>query len=240
MLKSFAKKIVKSTPVRSAVCWIVAQYIRVVWLTCKWQIIGKEHFQVLYDSNQPAILSFWHGRLLMAPFSWQQQRPFKMLISAHRDGELIANTVKHFGISWIKGSSSKGGAAALRALTKTLKNGEWVGITPDGPRGPRMRVSDGILNTAKLSGAPILPFSCGIRRARILNTWDRFLLPLPFSEGVLIWGEPIAVPGDTDRRAMEGIRERLEDRMNRLSYEVDNLTGREPIIPAPDKAEPAS
>ena len=156
MLKSLSKKIVKSTPARRAACWIAALYIRFVRATSRWERIGHEHLDSTFEKG-PAILCFWHGRLLMAPYTWQKPHPFKMLISAHRDGELIANTVAHFDIGWVKGSSSKGGAGALRAMVKALRAGEWVGITPDGPRGPRMRVSDGIVSLAKLTGVPIVP-----------------------------------------------------------------------------------
>ncbi|MEQ8319391.1 MAG: lysophospholipid acyltransferase family protein [Rhodospirillales bacterium] len=232
MLKAVSKKVVKSTPVRRAVCWLGAQYIRLVWATSRWELIGKEHFDALYDNDQPAILSFWHGRLLMAPYTWQKPRPFKMLISGHRDGELIANTVSHLGISCIRGSSSRGGAGAIRALIKTLKAGEWVGITPDGPRGPRMRVSDGVINLAKLSGVPILPVTYGIRRGRVLQTWDRFLAAYPFSSGVLIWGEPLSVPGDADDARLQALGAELENRLTALSREADRMTSRPPVEPA--------
>ncbi|WNK00007.1 lysophospholipid acyltransferase family protein [Thalassospiraceae bacterium LMO-JJ14] len=232
MLKTLSKKIVKSTPVRMAVCWLTAQYIRIVWMTSRWERIGTEHFDALYDSGQPAILCFWHGRLLMAPYTWRKPHPFKMLISAHRDGELIANTVAHFGIDWVKGSSSKGGAGALRAMVKALRAGEWVGITPDGPRGPRMRVSDGIINLAKLSGVPILPVTYGIKRGINLGSWDRFLAALPFSSGVLIWGEALSVPRDADDAALAGLRRELEQRLNTITEQADRLTHRTPVEPA--------
>lgn len=236
MLKSISKKILKSTAVRRVACWLAAQYIRFVWVTGTWTFIGKEHFDALYDHGQPAILAFWHGRLLMAPYSWRKPKPFKMLISGHRDGELIAHTVKHLGISWIKGSSSKGGAAALRGMVKSLRSGEWVGITPDGPRGPRMRVSDGILNLAKISGVPIIPMTSGVVRGKVLQTWDRFLVPSPFSKGYVIWGEPISVPKGADSETLDEIKRTLEDRMIALTHEADRLTTREPVEAASESA----
>lgn len=240
MLKSLSKKILKSEPVKRIACWIAARYIRLVWFTGSWTYVGKDHFDTLYDNNQPAILAFWHGRLLMAPYSWQKPRPFKMLISGHRDGELIAHTVKHLGISWIKGSSSKGGAAALREMVRVLRAGEWVGITPDGPRGPRMRVSDGILNLARLSGVPIIPMSSGVVRGKVMQTWDRFLIPGPFTKGYVIWGEPLFVPKDVDADSFNEIRRTLEDRLSALSSEADRLTAREPVEPAPETSGQAA
>lgn len=231
MLKSLSKKIAKSTPVRLFVCWLAALYIRFVWVTSRWKMVGKDHLDDTF-TNGPAILCFWHGRLLMAPYTWQKPHPFRMLISAHRDGELIANTVAHFNIDWVKGSTSKGGAGALRSMVKALRSGEWVGITPDGPRGPRMRVSDGIVSLAKLSGVPILPVTYGIRRGKVLGSWDRFLAAFPFSSGVLIWGEPLNVPRDADEDELAKIREELENRLNAITREADEATARTPVEPA--------
>ena len=237
MLKSISKQIIKSTPFRIFACWIAAQYIRLVWITGRWRFVGKEHFDALYDSKQPAILAFWHGRLLIAPYSWRKPHPFKMLISGHRDGELIAYAVKHLGIDWIRGSSSKGGAGAFRQMIKALRNDEWVGITPDGPRGPRMRATDGVINMARLSGAPILPLGCGIESGKLLPTWDRFLIPMPFSKGVLIWGEPLRVPKEADETMINDFREKLEERISELSREADRMTSRSAVEPAPEAQE---
>lgn len=237
MLKSISKQIIKSTPFRIFACWIAAQYIRLVWITGRWRFVGKEHFDALYDSKHPAILAFWHGRLLIAPYSWRKPYPFKMLISGHRDGELIAYAVKHLGIDWIRGSSSKGGAGAFRQMIKALRNNEWVGITPDGPRGPRMRATDGVINMARLSGAPILPLGCGIESGKLLQTWDRFLIPMPFSKGVLIWGEPLRVPKEADETMINDLREILEERISELSREADRMTSRSAVEPAPDAQE---
>ena len=240
VLKSLSKKIVKSTLFRSITCWLAAQYMRLVWWTGTWEYVGRAHFDALYDSGTPAILGFWHGRLLVAPFSWGKPRVFKMLISGHRDGELIADTIGYIGIDHIKGSSTKGGASALRAMVKALRAGEWVGITPDGPRGPRMRVSDGVLNLARLSGAPILPFGCGVKRGKRLDTWDRFLIAWPFTKGVLIWGEPLYIAKDADAAVMEAARGELERRITELTREADRLTGRAPVEPEPAPAEHVS
>lgn len=160
-----------------------------------------------------------------------------MLISEHRDGALIANIIKHFGIGWIKGSTSKsgtqkGGAQALRAILKSLKSGEYVGVTPDGPRGPRMRASEGIILAAKMAGAAIIPVTFGIRRGKVLGTWDRFLIGMPFSKGVVLYGEPIEISKKADPDALEAARLQLELSLNDRTAESDRLTGRDPVAPA--------
>tara|TARA_R110002167_G_scaffold127316_2_gene308839 strand:+ start:38258 stop:38995 length:738 start_codon:yes stop_codon:yes gene_type:complete len=239
-LKNAKRKVLKSEIVRRCACWLAAQYMRFVWATGRWDALGVDKVDELYNAGTPFIVSFWHGRLLMTSFGWQRERPFHMLISAHRDGELIAHTVKHLGIDWIKGSTakegkkSKGGAQALRSMLKALKEGAYVGITPDGPRGPRMRASDGVITVARMSGAPIIPLTYGVRGGRVLNTWDRFLIPYPFSKGVLYWGEPMDVSKDDD---LEAARVRLEQRLTEMTTEADQMTGRATVAPADEMWE---
>jgi 3-deoxy-D-manno-octulosonic-acid transferase len=152
-----------------------------------------------------------------------------MLISGHRDGRIIADAVGHFGITSIAGSSSRGGLAALRAMIKQLKNGDCVGITPDGPRGPAMQASQGIVAAARLAQVPIIPLAYATRRRRVMRSWDRFYFPFPFTEGLHLWGEPIEVPADSDDAAMERYRQFVEDRLNALGNEADRRMGHDPL-----------
>lgn len=153
-----------------------------------------------------------------------------MLISAHRDGQLIAKTVGHLGIQTIEGSSTRGGAAALKRMMGILASGECVGITPDGPRGPRMRVSGGVIALARLSGAPVIPATYSVSRWKTLSSWDRFIIAWPFCRGVFVWGEPIEIPRDADERMQEECRLKIEDAMNNLCLEADRMTG----LPTPE------
>lgn len=226
------KSVLGNETVRRFLCWLGAQYIRLAHASGRWESVRDEIPRRLWDLGQPFILCFWHGRLLMMPYCWERQRPIHMLISRHRDGQLIAHTVRHFGITTITGSSTRGGAAALRTMLKALQAGECVGITPDGPRGPRMRASDGIVTVARLSGAPIVPAAYGIDRRRVLATWDRFVVPWPFARGVIAWGEPIHVPRDADAGVLEAARRQVEDGLNAVTAEADALCGCAPIEPA--------
>lgn len=226
------KRLGRSAGLRDTLCWLTAQYIRLVFLTGRWEVVGGEIPARLWDAGQPFILAFWHGRLLMMPEIWRRDVPIHMLISQHRDGELIARTVGHFGIRWLAGSTSRGGMAALRAMVKLLKGGQCVGITPDGPRGPRMRASAGIVGAARLSGCPVIPATFAAARRRALGSWDRFVVALPFSRGVFLWGQPIAVPADADAAALEGYRLRIEAAMNALCAEADRRMGCAPVEPA--------
>jgi lysophospholipid acyltransferase (LPLAT)-like uncharacterized protein len=188
-----------------------------------------------WAGEKPVIVAFWHNRLAMMPACWPSRQPFHMLISSHPDGRLIANTVAHFGISAVAGSSTRGGGEAVRTLVRLVKDGASIGVTPDGPRGPRMRAGDGILTLARLSGAAILPASVSVSRRVVLKTWDQLIIPLPFSRGVMIWGDPITVPRDADEAALAVLRSKLEDDLNRLSAEADSMTGHTAMTPG-DKA----
>lgn len=206
--------------------------MRIIWHTGRWKLIGSEHLDALHDSNSPYILCFWHGRLLMMPYSWQHHTAFFMLISGHRDGEMIADTIRRHGINHIKGSSSKGGMRAMRAMLKELKAGNCIGITPDGPRGPRMRASDGVISVARLSGAAILPVTYSASPAKIINSWDRFMVPLPFCRGELRYGPPVYVPRDADGADLDDRRQKLETILTGLSIEADRSMGHTPVQPA--------
>ncbi|NQV43654.1 MAG: lysophospholipid acyltransferase family protein, partial [Rhodospirillales bacterium] len=183
--------------------------------------------------------------ILLMPYAWRRNggkvhgkdrdkgKDIHMLVSAHRDGQLIAKTIGHLGIRSVEGSSSKGGAAALKRMVGILKSGDYVGITPDGPRGPRMRASGGVVALARLSGVPIIPVTCSVTRFRMLKSWDRFIITWPFCRGVFAWGEPIEVPRDADDHAQEEYRQKIETALNDLCLEVDGMTGLPTVVPAP-------
>jgi hypothetical protein len=231
------KRLLRSKAVLRAAVAVIAAYIRLVYATSRWRAVGAEHPEAFWRTGRPYVGAFWHGRLLMMPRTWQGRGAAHVLISQHRDGELIARAIAHFGLSSIRGSTrsgerQKGGGAAIRALLKALKAGETVFVTPDGPRGPRMRASEGLVHVARLSGCPILPTAAAVSRRRIMGSWDRFILPLPFARGVFIWGPPISVPRDADEAAVAAARQALEDALNAITAEADRMCGQEPVPPA--------
>jgi lysophospholipid acyltransferase (LPLAT)-like uncharacterized protein len=226
------KALSRSDAVRRPLCWLGAQYIRLVHATGRWEVLGDEAPKACWDANEPFILAFWHGRILMMPYCWQKGRPIRMLISSHPDGQIIARTVSHFGIDTAVGSTTRGGGAALRTMLKALKDGICVGITPDGPRGPRMRASEGVVQVARLSGVAVIPCTFSTRRRRVLGSWDRFVVAWPFSGGVFVWGRPIRVARDADEATIEQSRLAIEQSLNDICAEADALTGHQPLVPA--------
>lgn len=228
------KNISRNSFVRGLACSLSALYIRFIWWTGRWRIDGLDVVHQLWEEEQPFIVCFWHGRLLMTPKTWNRSRPFHMLISNHADGRLISGTVAHFGITTTTGSTTRGGSAAFRSLVKILKEGGHVGITPDGPAGPRMRATLGAIALARLSGTPIVPLTFGVSRRKVMSSWDRFILPLPFARGVICWGRPIEIAEDADNNGLEAARRQLENDLNRLTDEADRMCGQPPIEPAPE------
>jgi 3-deoxy-D-manno-octulosonic-acid transferase len=221
----WGRRLLRSGRLRLLACWVIHLYIRLVYATNRWTVEGGEVPHRLRAQGQSFILAFWHGRLLMIPMAWQRLAPMHMLISAHRDGRIIADAVTYFGVDSIAGSSRHGGSAALRTMLKRLAAGDCVGITPDGPRGPATQASSGIVNVARLARVPIVPVVFATSRRRVLATWDRFHLALPFGRGVFLWGEPIAVAADLDPAGLEAARLLVEGRMNELAREADRRVG---------------
>jgi lysophospholipid acyltransferase (LPLAT)-like uncharacterized protein len=222
---------------RRVACWVIHWYIRLVYATTSWVVEGAEWPHRLRAEGNPFILAFWHGRLLMIPMAWQRLAPMHMLISAHPDGQIIADAVTYFGVDSVAGSTRRGGSAALRTMLKRLRAGDCVGITPDGPRGPAMTASIGIVNLARLAGVPILPVTYATSRRRVLATWDCFHLPWPFGRGIYLWGEPITVGDELDEAGMESVRQLVENRMIEMVREAERVVGH--CLPAPVAGDPA-
>lgn len=234
-MAEWVKRILRSTWTVRLAADAIALYVRLVRATSRWETRGEAHIRAFWDSGSPCIVAFWHGRLLMMPPAWQTERKMHVLISQHRDGELIARAMDRFGILSIRGSSAKhgrekGGGAALRSIVQTLKRGDCIGFTPDGPRGPRMRASLGVVAAARLGKVPIVPISYGVARRKAMRSWDRFLLPWLFNRGVTIWGAPIDV-SDT-HETLEEAAIRVEAAMNAMADECDRLCNTETIAPA--------
>lgn len=230
------RTLLRNGVVVEAVSWIASLYLRVVWLTGRWTIENREIADRLVAARRPFIICFWHSRLLMLPFAWTYTPRLSIVISHHRDGRFIARTVGRIGIGTIAGSSSRGGGAALRAMVRTLDGGDYVGISPDGPRGPRMRASVGAVRAARLAGAVMLPATYGVSRRRVLNSWDRFIVPLPFARGIIRAGEPVTITRDADDDAIEQARLLLEARLNEITRDVDARLGLAPVEPASEAA----
>jgi lysophospholipid acyltransferase (LPLAT)-like uncharacterized protein len=232
------KRLLRAEATRRALSWFVYLYMRLVYATTRWTVVGEEHPIRFGDQRLPCIAAFWHGRMLMLPLELRRilrrhrwHLKAHMLISGHGDGRAISDVIRYTDIETVEGSTNQGGSRALRALVQFLRHGEYVGITPDGPNGPAMRATTGVIMAAKLGQAPILPYTYATSRRRILNSWDRFHQPLPFGHGVFLWGEPIHVPAELSDAEAETWRAHLEERMNALTAEADRRVGHAAVAP---------
>lgn len=221
---------------------MTAAYIRLLWRSGHWETRGDPEATDLIRRRVPCLGAFWHGRLLMVRWVWyamlreagrDPDTPAWCLISTHGDGAFIADAVARLGMHAVRGSSRRGGAGALREMRQLVEQGECVALATDGPRGPRMRLKPGILHLARSTGAPIIPLAFAASNQRLIRSWDRFALALPFARGLFAWGTPIHVPENADADAIEALRLRLETRITALTDELDRRLGLPTVEPAP-------
>ncbi|NTU59896.1 MAG: lysophospholipid acyltransferase family protein [Deltaproteobacteria bacterium] len=195
-------------------------YLRLMAATTRFRWEGLSGYEEV--RAQGAVLMVgWHNRLLGAtmPHSGQNRG---VVISQSRDGELISRVAEGLGYTALRGSSSRGGSAALRGVLRHLRAGFDVGITPDGPRGPRYQVQPGAAFAALRSGVPVVPVGVGMSRKVVFSSWDRFQLPLPFGTIQLVYGQPLRFgSGDDPEAAGEAIRAAITE----VTERADRLLG---------------
>jgi len=194
---------------------VVAWIIRLWMSTMRVRIVSADGCVHPADpADQRFIYSFWHEGLL-APLA---KRPkVRVLISQHTDGEVIAQICQHLGMGVIRGSTARGGCQALLSMIRDVDATTHLGITPDGPRGPRRELKPGVVMVASQSGLPVVPIGIGFVRAWRFRSWDRFALPLPGSTIVGVVGAPLSVPRDLDRGGLKQWTQIVEGQMRLLT-----------------------
>lgn len=186
--------------------------IRALASTWRYRVIGGSRLEKLRAERTPIVFALWHGQML--PLLWQHRdQGVAVLVSEHKDGEVIARILQSMGYRLIRGSTSRGAGRALIGLVRTLKEGNDVAVTPDGPRGPRHRFAPGAAVAAHRAAAPILATVAHVDRFWQLKTWDGFMIPKPFARITIAYGEPTRVDASSPREAAEHAM-RLEALMN--------------------------
>lgn len=222
-----SKKILKSNFVGWLLANIAYLYIRFVYKTTKWQIIGQENIDELAHLKSGSFIAFWHGRLLMIPNFAIKNKKFHVLSSRHRDGSLMKQVTSKFGFTTIWGSTGKGGARAVKDAMQILQSDHKnvLSITPDGPRGPKHIVAGNIVDIASKTKSPIFPLTYSTSNAKFLKSWDRFLLPKPFGKGCFICDKPIYFTGDESKEDKDIIKKQLQDQLNAITKKADKIVG---------------
>lgn len=204
--------------------WLGKVLVDVIFKTMQIRAVDFEKARAEIESRR-CIAAFWHSRMLMVSYLYKGWGG-TVLVSKSKDGEIMTQVLQRQGHETIRGSTSRHGARAMTKLIKALKEEIRPGVVvPDGPRGPRYRVQPGIITLAQKTGYPIVPISYSAKRLKVFASWDRFVLPYPFSKGRVIYGTPISVPSKLDAQTKELYRGRLEDEMNRITRTVDHYYG---------------
>lgn len=205
--------------------WLGDLAFRLVAATCRIRVHGGEGLRSPGQCSTGHIYALWHGRLLLGALA-HRGRGTVVLVSQHADGEVMARILVRHGYRPVRGSSTRGGGEALREMTALAQFGSReFAVTPDGPRGPRHRAQVGVVLLASRTGCPIVPSSASARSGRFFDSWDRFLLPRPFTRVEVVYGEPLPVPVGLDERGIEEWRQRVETALNEVEAEADRLAG---------------
>ncbi|KCZ94170.1 lysophospholipid acyltransferase family protein [Hyphomonas johnsonii] len=232
------KFLFRSKPVVILIGFLIWSWMALVARTVRWHVEGEGEARQAWQASQGIVVAAWHSRILLLPTGWTRMirhwpgrtAPVAMLISLSGDGEPVARAIGYLGLSAIRGSAGnkkkagkdKGGTRAIVAAARLLRDGGGLCITPDGPRGPRETVSLGAILIAQRAGAPILPYALSSRPAKRLSSWDRFIIPFPFTTGAIVFGPVLETPRSADP---EMLRAELQRRLDTATRRADKLAG---------------
>ncbi|HXJ58325.1 MAG TPA: lysophospholipid acyltransferase family protein [Verrucomicrobiae bacterium] len=196
--------------------WLIYAVVRSVSSTIRYEYRDRTNL-LQVDKEQPVVWCIWHNRLALCLEIYQRiqrrvgrQRQMAAMVSASKDGGLLAGVLEKFGVQPVRGSTSRRGRQALLELTTWADRGYDLALTPDGPRGPCYEVQDGVTSVAQVTGLPIIPVTYWLSWKIRLGSWDRFQIPLPFTKCVVDFGVPLRVPREASDEAREEARGRLE------------------------------
>jgi len=160
--------------------------------TSKKIFLHYEYRRTFEEKKIPIIYAFWHNRLLYLAYLYKNKK-VGVMVSQHKDGNYIAEVMKKCDLYPVRGSTTRGGIRALIEIIQYVKNGYPIAFTPDGPKGPKYTIQEGVLMAAYKTKFPIVPICWNAKRKKIFNSWDNFILPLPFNKFVIAYGKPIFV-----------------------------------------------
>ncbi|MBX3486991.1 MAG: lysophospholipid acyltransferase family protein [Candidatus Paracaedibacteraceae bacterium] len=226
-MKRRIKQVTKSSEFQNFLSWVISLYLKLVFLTTRWTWVNKDKANPYFETGS-LIVCFWHGNLAMIPFMnfWPHKHILSM-VSGHGDGMMVARTFKRLGIDYTTGSTNRGGARAFLALLEALRSNNIAAIIPDGPRGPARELNVGVIQLSRHGQAPIMPLAYATSRFIQFKSWDKFKLPLPFSKGVFIYGDPIQPQTTSDDMEIENWRKLVQTTISHLQDQADSFFNKE-------------
>lgn len=178
--------------VHSLASFLACMYLTLVGITNRVLWRNRETVDNLEKKGQNHIYAMWHARQIPLIYT-HKNRKICVLVSRSRDGEYMTRILRRFGLSVVRGSTSKGGPQAILELIDSAASGFHPAMTPDGPRGPGRNVQQGIIYLAQKTSMPIVPVACGMSRKLVLRSWDEFQVPLPLGKTAVVYGNPVYV-----------------------------------------------
>ena len=197
--------------------------VKALSATYRVRLYQPENEQAILDRHDSLVYASWHQRFFPGITFFSSRKPIAIMISQSRDGEMIARVVDILGWQSVRGSSTRGGVAALRKLKDLALSGYKIGHIVDGPKGPFGKIKPGLLRIAQVAGKPIVPTITSAQKKWVFNSWDRFMVPKPFSRVIIRFGDAIDVPPDLDAESFERKRLLIEQRMQALYEDTDQI-----------------
>ena len=210
---SIRKKLLKHFIVQQLLAFIAFIYIVFVKITSNIKYENIDSPKKYWQNKKPFILAFWHGQLMTFSYTWKINKKLNILASSHSDGRFGASIARYFKVNNIPISSDSNNLS-LRPIFKILNSNNYIAITPDGPRGPKEKASEGIIKIAKISKVPIIPVGFGSSKNFCLKSWDSFLITLPFSKCRIVWGDSITIPENLEDQEIATYKKIIEEKIN--------------------------
>lgn len=232
------KALFRSKPVTMLFGFLIWAWMAIVARTIRWHVEGDEAAKAAWKEREGMVVAAWHSRIMLLPSGWilhirhwpGPTLKGAMMISLSPDGEAVTRAISFLGLHPVRGSAAnkkkankdKGGIRAVAEAVRLLKSGTAVCITPDGPRGPAEIVSPGAVMIAQRAGVSILPYALSVKPAKRLNSWDKFIIPFPFTRGAIVYGEPMPTSRDATPEALQA---ELQKRLDTATQRADMLAG---------------
>lgn len=226
-MRGLLKHLGRTAAVQWLAAVLIATYMLTVWYTSR---------KIVAGSIKPGqkIIALWHGRLALATFFDRSHWPLYTLSSAHIDGLIITKAARLHGVRAVFGSTREGALSGFRQALRMAQHGASLLFTPDGPTGPHMHAQPGVAEFARFTGLPVVPVSFSAKRSIRIKSWDRAMLPLPFTTLVLVYGQPLHLARNTEAEGIEYFLEALTAQLIEVQDKADVLAG----VPATARATP--